>query len=408
METQTTDVNPLDAGQLDPRFNGGQIRPNYRSGSVRATVLSAEGALTYAAWQGKGFTLYRTDPDGIPDPGFGGGSGNTGEWQFVDGEDARPTRLLVQQDGKVLVIGDSRQVTGLRPAALTRFNANGSPDLVFGRVVIPVPHRDYAEVTWIDGCLQSDGKILVAFGYFGPAVASSVLVRLLSNGELDSSFAGTGFVEVESGDNPILLRSVVIQNGKIVVGGNTTSDQLVLARYDMEGGIDSTFGNSGFVFFAVTDGSSLKNEQLIVQDDHKLVCAGRRVEGGIRATGMVMRFTADGRPDEQWNGGLPVFTEAGPNLRWTSLAQQPDDKIVMVGYTYRAPIDPIAGDIIAGRLLPNGVHDTSFGEAGWVRVGSSGGLSWDVKVQSAARIIVGGDALIDNGGRGPVVYGLQA
>lgn len=410
METQTTEVNPLEAGQLDPGFGDfGQIRPNFLSGSVRAIVLSAEGVLTYAAWQGNGFTLYRTDLDGIPDPGFGD-NGSTGEWQFVHGEDARPTRLLLQEDGKVLVIGNSVQVTGLKPAALTRFNANGSPDLVFGRVIIPIPHRDYATVDWIDGCLQADGKMLVAFGYYATTFAGSVLVRLNSNGELDTSFGdnNTGYVEVESQGNTILLRSVVIQDGKIIVGGATTSDQLVLARYDMEGKIDTQFGDNGFAFFAATAGFSFSFGQLIVQTDDKLVFAGRRVEGGLRVIGMVMRFTADGRPDELWNGGLPVLTYAGPLLRWTSLAQQLDGKLVVVGYTDNTRDEPFARDVIACRLLPNGVHDTSFGGTGWVRVGTSGGLSWDVKVQSSARIIVGGDAFIDSGGRGPVVYGLKA
>jgi hypothetical protein len=85
------------------------------------------------------------------------------------------------------------------------------------------------------------------------------------------------------------------------------------------------------------------------------------------------------------------------------LAQQPDGKIVVVGHNR-------ALHIIAGRLLHNGEHDTRFGRSGsgWVSFGPSGGLAWDVKVQSAARIIVGAEAFIDFGHHGPVVYGLQA
>ena len=401
MKTQTTEVNPLEAGQLDPGFGDfGQIRPNLQSGSVRAAVLSDEGALTYATRQGEGFTLYRTDSDGIKDKAFAN-DGNTGEWQFVGGKKASPSRLLLQDDRKILVIGDTREPDGIGRAALRRFHANGSPDLVFGSVVIPVAHHDYAQVESIDGCLQDDGKVLVTFSFYISASEGALLVRLHSNGELDTDFGDSGFVEVESGGDFILLCSVVIQDGKIVIGGTTESGQLVLARYDLEGQVDTQFGVDGFAFFATTDGS-LRMSQLIAQADGKLVCAGGI--GGIQdARGMVMRFTADGHPDEEWNGGLPVLTDTGPETFWSSLAQQLDGKIVVVGYNR-------ARHIIAGRLLPDGDHDTRFGRAGsgWVSFSPSGGLPWDVKVQGAARIIVGGEAFIENGSRGPVVYGLQA
>ena len=395
MEIQATDEN---AGQLDPAFGVvGQIRPNFLAGSVRAVVLSGEGELTYATRQGDGFTVYRTDSDGIKDKAFGN-DGNTGEWQFVSGKKASPARLLLQEDRKILVIGDTREPDGIGRAALRRFHANGSPDLDFGSVVIPVAQHDYSQVALIDGCLQGDGKVLVAFSYFISESEGSLLARLHSNGELDTGFGKSGFVEIETGGDFIRLCSVVIQDGKIVVGGTTTSGQLVLARFDLEGRVDSQFGVDGFTFLASTDGS-LKMSQLIAQADGKLACAG----GLQESMGMAMRFTADGHPDKEWNGGLPVFTNTGPETFWRSLAQQPDGKIVVVGNNR-------ALQIIAGRLLPNGDYDTRFGGtgAGWVSFGPSGGLSWDVKVQSGARIIVGGEAFIEAGNRGPVVYGLQA
>src|SRR5689334_6024803 len=223
MGTQAKDVNLLYAGQLDPEFGVfGQIRPDFLAGSVRAVVLSAEGSLTYATRQGEGFTLYRTDSDGIKDKAFGK-DGNTGEWQFVSGKKASPSRLLLQEDRKILVIGDTREPDGIGRAALRRFHANGSPDLDFGSVVVPVAQHDYSQVALIDGCLQGDGKILVAFSYFISESEGSLLARLHNNGELDTGFGKSGFVEIETGGDFIRLCSVVIQDGKIVVGGTTTS-----------------------------------------------------------------------------------------------------------------------------------------------------------------------------------------
>lgn len=398
METQAKNVNRVDPGKLDPKFgDSGQIRPHDQSGGVMAVALSAEGVLTYAVREGQGFNVYRTDPDGILDPSFGGGSGNTGEWQFIPGEGARPTRLLLQKDGKVLVIGNSIEVTALKPAALTRFNVNGSPDLVFGSFVIPIPHRDWAFVDSIDGCLQADGKILIAFSYATTDSGGSVLVRLHSDGKLDTSFNDVGFVEVERKGHIILLSSVVIQDGKIIVGGTTASNQLILASYDLEGRLNTGFGTGGFTFYAALDGSELKMRQLIAQDDGKLVCAGN----GMGA-GMVMRFTELGHVDKTWNRGLPVLTHAGPGTAWNSLAKQLDDKIVVAGTSENGT------EMIAGRLLPDGTYDAGFSEKGWIVVGSSGGVAMDVKIQGSARIIVGGEVIIRGEGRKPVVYGLQA
>jgi uncharacterized delta-60 repeat protein len=395
MEIQATDGN---AGQLDPVFGDfGQIRPDFLAGSVRAVVLSAEGELTYATRQGQGFTLYRTDSDGIKDEAFGH-DGNTGEWRFVCGKQATPVRLLLQDDRKILVIGETQEADGIRRAALRRFHANGSPDLVFGSVVIPVAQHDYSQVELIDGCLQDDGKVLVSFTYYISDSQGALLARLYGNGELDTGFGNGGFLEIESEGDFIQLSSVVIQDGKIVVGGTTLSGQLVLARYDLQGRIDSQFGVDGFAFYASTDGS-LRMRQLVPQADGKLVCAG-----GLQETlGMVMRFTADGRPDKEWNGGRPVLTDTGPETFWRALAQQPDGEIVVVGHNR-------ALHILAGRLLPNGKPDARFGRTGtgWISFGPSGGLAWDVKVQSAARMIVGAEAVIDIGHHGPVVYGLQA
>ena len=398
MEMESTQLKAQGALPLDPGFGeSGQVRPNLQSGSVRAMQLSADESVYFTAWQNEN-ALYRTTPDGGVDPSFGNGTGHV-KWRFVSGEESRPSCVLVQADHKILVIGDTRR-DGTGRVALTRFHSSGSPDLVFGTVLIPVLDEEYVLLELVSGCLQSDGKILVTFSYRTAEGRLSLLIRLTAaTGSLDMSFGNGGVAEVKHADYPIELRSVLVRDdGKIIVGG-TADDQLVIACVTPNGEVDTTFADKGFGFYR-SPGTPLRMRQMVAQADGKLVCAGAASIGNSRTMGMVMRFNADASPDSSFNGASPVLTDAERNTFWNALAIQSDGKIVMTGNNANLQIL-----VIAARLLPDGRPDTSFGGNGWGSLGV-GGLSWGVSVQSN-RIIVAGENLNDAGARTPTVYGVQ-
>ncbi|WP_347910874.1 hypothetical protein [Pseudomonas grandcourensis] len=402
MKTEKTLVKQHVGLPLDRSFGeAGQIRPNFLSGGARAAQLSADGSLYFATWQDEN-SLFRATPEGALDPSFGNGTGRV-KWHFVHGEESRPSCLLVQADHKILVIGDTRRTDGTARAALTRFHNSGSPDLVFGTVLVPVFEGNYVVMELVSGCLQADGKILIAFGYGTAEGFGSLLIRLKAeNGELDDSFGNGGYVDVKSNGPAIELRSVLVRDdGKIIVGG-TADDQLVIGCYTPNGEIDSSFAQEGFAYYKSPEGA-LRMRQLVAQPDGKLVCAGRVNLGAANTKGMVMRFDSNGDPDSSFNEGVPVFTDAGRNTAWNSLAVQADGKIAMTGNNAELGTEPL---VVIGRLLPNGSPDPGFGENGWGSVGV-GGLSWDVRIQADKRIIVAGENLNDSGNRTPSIYGLS-
>jgi len=154
----------------------------------------------------------------------------------------------IQSDGKIIVGGSSTTFKGNTRKYLVRLNSSGTEDTSFytnlgtsfggsGGFTIRV------EIVRI----QSDGKILVggAFDTFNGNTRKN-LVRLNSNGTEDTSFytnLGTGFTYAV---NTITIQS----DGKILVGGsfstfNGSSGNKRLVRLNSNGTLDTAFQGNG-------------------------------------------------------------------------------------------------------------------------------------------------------------------
>src|SRR5262249_20257084 len=129
---------------------------------------------------------------------------------------------------------------------VVRYQSNGTLDSTFGAggVVSSVAGNALA--------LESDGRIVVAGpGYGGPGNtgATFFLARLNVNGSLDTSFGKKGTVNTDFQRGDDFAYSVVIQSdGKIVEGGSATiakNAQFALARYLADGTLESSFGIGG-------------------------------------------------------------------------------------------------------------------------------------------------------------------
>src|SRR6185436_17432864 len=90
--------------------------------------------------------------------------------------------------------------------------------------------------------LQSDGKIVVAGGSDG----NFALARYNSDGGLDSTFGADGKVTTDFGAGSSGNLVTIQSDGKIVVTG-TSNDNFAIARYNSNGNLDSTFGTFGIV-----------------------------------------------------------------------------------------------------------------------------------------------------------------
>ncbi|MGQ0593414.1 MAG: hypothetical protein ACT4QB_12435 [Gammaproteobacteria bacterium] len=170
-----------------------------------------------------------------------------------------------------------------------------------------------------------------------------------ASGDLDPSFDGDGKVLTDVRGHDTAYALVVQSDGKLVVAGAkdafSSSADFVLARYNPDGSLDSSFGNGGRV---VTDfGAPDRAFDLVLQPDGKLVVAGGNNAGDL----ILARYNPGGTLDASFGvGGLVVITDACCGAR--DLVLQPDGKLVVVD-----------GDLLY-RINPDGTRDASFGSNG--------------------------------------------
>ena len=103
-----------------------------------------------------------------------------------------------------------------------------------------------------DVAVQSDGKLVIAgSASFSGSGRNFVLLRLLPNGNLDSTFGTSGQVVTDFAGALDFVAAVAIQgDGKIVAGGLAQTGaeyDFAVVRYLPNGSLDPTFGTGGKV-----------------------------------------------------------------------------------------------------------------------------------------------------------------
>ncbi|MEM7316435.1 MAG: delta-60 repeat domain-containing protein, partial [Planctomycetota bacterium] len=155
--------------------------------------------------------------------------------------------------------------------------------------------------TLTDMVVQTDGKI-VAVGQtnFGGSGQNFALARYNIDGSLDSSFGGEGVVAdgmtVTDFDNNGDTRPsvLVLDDGSIMVAGTSNTDPdgtIILAKYTPGGVLDEGFGDDGRVAVAGWSEVNDVNEMLVAEDKILLV-----------ANKALIRLNLDGSSDTSFGG----------------------------------------------------------------------------------------------------------
>jgi uncharacterized delta-60 repeat protein len=251
--------------------------------------------------------------------------------------------------------------------------------------------------------LQPDGKIVVAGSALNDTGEDDFAVaRYNVNGSLDTSFNGTGKVETSIRSGTDFGRSVAIQgNGKIVVAGeswNGVRYDFAVVRYNSDGSLDTTFGGNGKVVTAL--GYDSQPSSVVVQKDGKIVIGGYGTLGDVvSASGgfAVVRYNVNGTLDTSFNGTGKVITIIGTRGSFCqSLALQSDGKIVASGFTSILDGAKIAVKLAVVRYNANGSLDASFNGTGTFTYDFGYGQNFGqcVALQMDGKILVAGPAEI--------------
>ena len=204
------------SGSLDTGFDGDGTRSvdfgGYEDGY--AIARQSDGKLVVAGNTSvdNDLAVARLNPDGSLDATFDGDGRRT--IGFGGNDNARA--VLVQGDGKIVVVGDGAPNGPGLDLAITRLNPNGSPDNGFaanGRATIDLGGNEFG----FGAALQPDGKLVVAglttVGF------DAVVVRLNRNGSRDATFDGDGVRTLDHGDYDGARAVVVQPDGKLTLAG---------------------------------------------------------------------------------------------------------------------------------------------------------------------------------------------
>jgi uncharacterized delta-60 repeat protein len=237
-------------GTLDTTFGrGGVVTTGFGiSDTANSMVLQPDGKIVVVGSSDGQIALARYDSNGQLDPTFGSG----GEVLTSLGTDAQANAVAVTPAGQIVVAGafaTSSQISFFEPNNSTLFvaqyNADGSLDSTFGAGGITQPVNFTSNATAV--AVEPDGTVVVAgFGRTGVSV-NDILIRLTPDGQPDAIFGNNGVVDTNipvytndslalEGDGKILLASDSPING---------DGHFVLARYNADGSVDTTFGDDG-------------------------------------------------------------------------------------------------------------------------------------------------------------------
>jgi len=236
--------------------------------------------------------------------------------------------------------------------------------------------------------VQPDGKIVIA-GQAGDAFTFKVAVaRYNPDGTLDISFGNSGTLIIPVGPARSYARSVDLQDdGKIVVGAYTYDDvegDFAVLRLNTDGTLDNSFGNNGITI--VDAGSHEIVDAMTILNDGRIILAGNDYDNFLAA-----RFNTNGSLDTTFgvNGWVTSEFESSAS-QVKDITFQNDGKILLSGYA--ANISTGRHKIAAARFNPDGSIDTAFGNAGQVlfNIGNFDDYGVAVEVQTDEKIILGG------------------
>jgi uncharacterized delta-60 repeat protein len=236
--------------------------------------------------------------------------------------------------------------------------------------------------------LQPDGKIVVAgtSSVHGSGTGGNfALARYNVDGSLDATF-GTGgkvitdFINNGSDEAHVLALQ---PDGKIVAAGHVAwGFDFALARYNPDGSLDVSFGNGGKVI--TSDAGYDWFSAVALQPDGKIVVAGWSGGGFYSADFVLARYNFDGTLDAGFGSGGKVTTDLGGDDRASAMALQPDGKIVAAGRTS-------GGNFALTRYNQDGSPDATFGLGGKVTTDLGGDDAVSaMALQPDGRIVVGG------------------
>ncbi|MFN8113637.1 MAG: delta-60 repeat domain-containing protein [Solirubrobacterales bacterium] len=197
----------------------------------------------------------------------------------------------------------------------------------------------------------------------------------------------------------------VDSQGRVVVGGTTRAEvpldpvySIALARYLPTGELDPSFGDGGLVIAPEDEYSSVNS--IVIDPQDRILIGGGVFEDDSLPGGIVARFNEDGSIDTSF--GYPSFPgfafeqggQASPAVGSVAGIRMRAGSIFSAGSIYHEDLDayPTPSEIAVSKLDGDGDLDPSYGEDGVARPKQAGRFNraMAMDLASGGRVVVAG------------------
>jgi uncharacterized delta-60 repeat protein len=413
------------AGDPDTTFGGdGKVRSDF-AGQFdlgQGVVIQPNGRIVAVGQAGAGPTFDSADfgvarylDNGDPDPAFSGDGLQQTDFSGT-GDSARAAAM----DGTKIVVVGSSETTGGGRFAVARYGSGGALDSTFsGDGKTRTAFAGFDDSFANDIAVGDDGKAIVVgsatsgakhlSGRGGPDTEVDFAVaRYKPNGALDGTFGGgDGRVTTDFGGNDDSGQAVaLLASGQFyVVGSSQTASfeqRIVVANYEANGTLDSSFSGDGKVVVNMSPGDSEHAAGIAIRPDGKIL-VGASVRNGATSTSEadigVLLLNANGTIATTFGGGDGMtFADYGGVEDPDEMVRDTTGKVFFVATRpFVSAESPQA--ILVFRLNSGGGKDLSYGTAGKATVEFDDGVGgFGLAVDSSHRAVAVGRVGIGAGG----------
>ncbi len=322
--------------QIDSAFGSGGVAviPTKLQAGVQQILPQPDGSLFVGGLEGMqpALVLAHVTPSGQPDVTFGSSGVLT---QTILGMD-QAYQIQVQPDGKWLVMG-YRNFPTPEDFYLRRYLSDGTHDPDFGVDGLVVTGLPVGANTPKVLAIQTDQNILAA----GVINGDSGIVRYLPNGSLDTTFSTNGWAQVSVADSYEEINALFVQpDKKILAVGNaavisTGRWNIFLMRLLENGELDTTFGQNGFELYD-DYGSAKPMPYFVVQlADERILVGGMEISNSFppHQTPILRRFSNNGAADASF-----CISCSFPVNYFTKMLVQPSGSMLVLGSSGGKPV----------------------------------------------------------------------
>lgn len=282
--------------------------------------------------------------------------------------------VALDQQNRLLVISQILTIDGDLDIYVHRYTPEGNLDLTYnntGSVRMDISgglsEATYAATSDLSDNLYIAGKV----GSGGPSGQDAFIVKLLPNGQLDSSFGTAGYIKesLAGGNTTEYIMDIVIDNnGNVLVVGLTDqpgTDDVLIARYTPSGILDTNFNLTGVLILPVGAGGDYV-QAVDIDSNNNIIVAGH-YQDGTTDNIFIFHMDSTGSMNSSFNGsGLATFDlTAGLSHDRLYDLKVVNDEIIIVGKTGIA-----TADYLLGRIAANGTISAAFNGGNFI-VGST-------------------------------------